>query len=55
MDLFKLAEKLYYYLLEHGVEFSKDGYPIITEDMLLKRLPDEVCPFDNTWNRSRQL
>ena len=38
MNLFKLAEKLNIYLLEKGVEFTEEGYPIFTEDMLLKEM-----------------
>lgn len=49
MNLFKLAEKLNIYLLEKGVEFTEEGYPIFTEDMLLKEIPKGVCPIGYTY------
>ena len=49
MNLFKLANDLQEYLLAKGVNFSKEGYPIFTEDMLLKEIPQGVCPIGQTY------
>ncbi|SFA88491.1 protein of unknown function [Acetitomaculum ruminis DSM 5522] len=48
MNLFELSEYLYSYLLNQGVKFSDEGYPIITEDMIIREMPDEVCPLGKT-------
>lgn len=50
MDLFNLAIELQDYLVERGVEFTKEGYPIFTEDMLLKEMPEGLCPFGQTYH-----
>lgn len=48
MDLFNLANDLYVYLKDKGINFTVEGYPIITEDMILKEMPDEVCRIGKT-------
>lgn len=58
MNLFKIAEKLHDYLRCEGVEFSNDGYPIITEDMILKTMPEQILPVDQKYaarNKSKTL
>ena len=47
MNLFKLAEKLHQSLVDAGVEFTHDGYPIIPKEMILKNYPDEMIPFEH--------
>lgn len=49
MNLFKLAIELEKHLREKGVEFTEEGYPIFTEDMLLKDMPEGVCPISQTY------
>lgn len=58
MNLFKLAIELEEYLRERGVEFTEEGYPVFTEDMLLKEMPEGVCPIGQTYyvkDRSKYL
>ena len=58
MNLFKLAIELEEYLRKRGVEFTEEGYPIFTEDMLLKDMPEGVCPIGQTYyvkDRSKYL
>lgn len=49
MNLFKIAIELERYLRERGIEFNEDGYPIFTEEMLLKDMPEGVCPIGQTY------
>ena len=49
MKIIKFAEELYQELVDSGIEFSEEGYPIITEDMLLKELPEQILPFGQTY------
>lgn len=49
MNLFKLANDLQEYLWDNGVNFTEEGYPIFTEDMLLKEIPKGVCPIGQTY------
>ncbi len=46
MDLIELAQDLYDYLVQHNVQFTDDGYPIFTDNMLLREIPEEVLPYD---------
>lgn len=49
MNLFKIATELQEYLEKHGMSFNEKGYPVFTEDMLLKELPEGVCPIGQTY------
>uniref|UniRef100_I5AT24 Uncharacterized protein n=1 Tax=Eubacterium cellulosolvens (strain ATCC 43171 / JCM 9499 / 6) TaxID=633697 RepID=I5AT24_EUBC6 len=49
MHLIRLAEELEDYVRDKGVEFTEDGYPIFTEEMLLKEMPEGLCPIGNTY------
>ena len=49
INLFEFCEKLKLELESYGVEFSDDGYPIFTEDMLLKKMPQYVTPIGHTY------
>lgn len=58
MNLIKLAAELQEYLVEKNVKFTDEGYPIFTEDMLLKEIPEGVCPIGQTYyvkDKSRYL
>ncbi|MCR5719027.1 MAG: hypothetical protein K6F84_00540 [Lachnospiraceae bacterium] len=48
MDLFKISEELYRYLIDAGISFTPQGYPIFTEEMLLKEIPEQVLPLGKT-------
>ncbi len=50
MDLFKLADELYTFLINEGIKFNIDGYPIITENMIFRALPDSIVPFGQTYS-----
>lgn len=39
MNLFKIAENLQQALVDAGVRFTLDGYPIIPEEMILQDYP----------------
>lgn len=47
MNLFKIAENLKKVLVDLGVCFNSDGYPIIPEEMILQDYPDEMVPFEH--------
>ena len=47
MNLFKIAENLQQALVDAGVRFTLDGYPIIPEEMILQDYPDEMVPFEH--------
>ena len=49
MDLFRLANELYTYLIAAGVEFTDEGYPVFTDDMLLREMPEQVLPIRQTY------
>ena len=49
MNLINLALELHDYLEKHGMEFTEEGYPIFKEDMLLKQVPEGVCPICQTY------
>lgn len=36
------------YLYKHGVNFTSAGYPIFTEDILSKEIPEGACPIGHT-------
>ena len=47
MNLFKIAENLQQALVDAGVRFNLDGYPIIPDEMILQDYPDEMVPFEH--------
>ena len=47
MNLFKIAENLQQALVDAGVRFTLDGYPIIPDEMILQDYPDEMVPFEH--------
>lgn len=49
MNLFVLAMRLQEYLQKRGIAFNEEGYPIFTEDMLLKESPKGICPIGKTY------
>ncbi len=49
MNLIQLAENLYQYLIDNGIRFTDDGYPILTDEMILKEMPKQVIPFGQTY------
>ncbi len=58
MDLFGLAKYLYEYLVNAGVEFMDNGYPVISENMILREMPEQVLPINHRYaskNRKKTL
>ena len=58
MKLFELANNLTNYLKAEGILFTENGYPIFTEDMLLKEIPEQILPFRQAYaskDKSRTL
>lgn len=49
MKLIKLANKLYDYLYDNGIKFTKEGFPVFEDYMLLKEIPDQILPFGKTF------
>lgn len=49
INLFEFAADLQNELKNSGIVFSDDGYPIFTEDMLLKEEPTYVLPIGQTY------
>lgn len=47
MNLFSIADELSSHLIKAGVIFTEDGYPIIPDEMILKKYPDEIIPFEH--------
>lgn len=47
MNLFSIADELYSHLIKVGICFTKEGYPIIPDEMILKDYPDEIIPFEH--------
>lgn len=47
MNLFKIADELYFYLTNVGIKFTENGYPIIPDEMILRNYPDEIIPFEH--------
>ena len=45
MDEIQIIEALTKYLLERGVEFSEDGFPIFQAQWIIEDLPDAIVPF----------
>lgn len=47
MNLFSIANELYSHLINTGICFTKEGYPIIPNEMILKDYPNEIIPFEH--------
>lgn len=46
MNLFQTYDRLYVYLKQNGIEFSKDGFPVFKENMFTDEIPKEILPFN---------
>ena len=46
MNLFQTYNKLYVYLKQNVIEFSKDGFPVFKENMFTDEIPKEILPFN---------
>lgn len=51
LDLIKMSDKYISYLKDNNFKFDKNGFPIFTEDMFLKELPDQIVPYSNRNNK----
>lgn len=47
MNLFEIADSLCQKLVYEGIKFTRDGFPIIPEEMILRDYPDEMIPFEH--------
>ena len=47
LDLIKMSDKYISYLKDNNFKFDKNGFPIFTENMFLKELPDQIVPYSN--------
>lgn len=46
-DLFQIADNLHKELINVGIKFTPDGYPIIPHEAILTNYPDEMIPFEH--------
>lgn len=46
MNLFKIADNLHAKLVDAGVTFNKDGYPIVPPKMILNEYSEEMIPYE---------
>ena len=45
LDLIKATDNLYNYLINKGVKFNKEGFPIINKDMFITETPEMIVPY----------
>ena len=48
MNLIDLSNKLFIFLRENGIKFNEEGFPLFTEKMMLKGIPEQILPLGHT-------